>query len=167
MTIKCKCCLLNFVVCLIQDSCFPFSTWLLLKMHGKHFQFIHTRVHISPTKCLCTEHVLDLFYNLLIILLFGNLYMYFTHHMLLVARFQGFFCSCCFPLRGFLILSWALLQQSVIFFICLLMKCLFSQGRMILAHLCDEPKGLKTNMCMVCRIIHSKWCLWEFSNECL
>lgn len=23
------------------------------------------------------------------------------------------------------------------------------QGRMILAHLCDEPKGLKTNMCMV------------------
>jgi hypothetical protein len=24
------------------------------------------------------------------------------------------------------------------------------QGRMILAHLCDEPKGLKTGMCMVC-----------------
>jgi len=25
----------------------------------------------------------------------------------------------------------------------------FLVGRMILAHLCDEPKGLKTNMCMV------------------
>lgn len=23
------------------------------------------------------------------------------------------------------------------------------QGRMILSHLCDEPKGLKTSMCMV------------------
>lgn len=23
------------------------------------------------------------------------------------------------------------------------------QGRIILAHICDEPKGLKTNMCMV------------------
>lgn len=27
----------------------------------------------------------------------------------------------------------------------------YSQGRMILAHLCDEPKGLKTSMCMVCQ----------------
>lgn len=26
---------------------------------------------------------------------------------------------------------------------------LILQGRMILAHLCDEPKGLKTGMCMV------------------
>lgn len=26
---------------------------------------------------------------------------------------------------------------------------LWFQGRVILAHLCDEPKGLKTNMCMV------------------
>lgn len=149
--------LLTFVVYLIRNNCFSLSSWLPLEMHGKHFQFIHTCVHISPTKCLCTEHVLDLYYNLLIILSIGNWYMYFTYRMLLVVRFRGFLWSCCFPLWcGFQILSWALQQQSIIFIICLLMKCLFSQGRMILAHLCDEPKGLKTNMCMVCRIIHSK-----------
>ncbi|WRX15453.1 hypothetical protein QQP08_007940 [Theobroma cacao] len=28
----------------------------------------------------------------------------------------------------------------------------FLVGRMILAHLCDEPKGLKTNMCMACTL---------------
>ena len=33
-------------------------------------------------------------------------------------------------------------------------RCIFLQGRMILAHLCDEPKGLKTGMCMVCIIMN-------------
>ncbi|XP_028053812.1 choline/ethanolaminephosphotransferase 1-like isoform X4 [Camellia sinensis] len=31
----------------------------------------------------------------------------------------------------------------------------FLVGRMILSHLCDEPKGLKTSMCMVCCIFSS------------
>ncbi|KAK5833298.1 hypothetical protein PVK06_017120 [Gossypium arboreum] len=36
----------------------------------------------------------------------------------------------------------------------------FLVGRMILAHLCDEPKGLKTNMCMACR--HSYSCQFTY-----
>lgn len=39
------------------------------------------------------------------------------------------------------------------------------QGRMILAHLCDEPKGLKTGMCMVLSLLNSYceiflFCAW-------
>lgn len=32
---------------------------------------------------------------------------------------------------------------------------LYLQGRMILAHLCDEPKGLKTNMALVRVLFHN------------
>jgi len=35
------------------------------------------------------------------------------------------------------------------------LKVLYQQGRMILAHLCDEHKGLKTGMCMVYTFIRT------------
>ena len=36
-----------------------------------------------------------------------------------------------------------------------LTKLIVFQGRMILAHICDEPKGLKTSMCMVRAMLNS------------
>ncbi|KAM1305880.1 hypothetical protein PS2_008379 [Malus domestica] len=54
---------------------------------------------------------------------------------------------------GYLVISNVVLRglvdnQIVFSTIVVERKALFWQGRLILAHLCDEPKGLKTGMCM-------------------
>lgn len=45
------------------------------------------------------------------------------------------------------------MNNQILYIPLLLKESFFWQGRMILAHLCDEPKGLKTGMCMVCRFM--------------